>query len=331
MTVELIFNSEGGKCYKLQTFYRRCGHIETSYLHTNLCMKNVADQLTPQRRTGQRLCWCPFTLGLHRAYCVGQCRVCQEAEEGDLRRPGEPWTTAQRGLDSSIDSEVRYSKDQITQRALVARKDIEKQNRRVRTQILQEERAEQARKLAREQAWNLEWTRHISSPVPRARLLDLQWDFSGPRTANDLLELAPLEGSDGIQVGDSPCHCCFLPLSEPFTEGTANFAVRVIGGCGHGYHSECVYRQFVNNAARCPYCKAEYTYVLKNGLEDPKFRWIRFLQDSMVDHYPPHEFRQVAGYVSFAEGLAQSTSRRPGRFRAMDGDDPWGDKLCEVT
>ncbi|KAN0098726.1 hypothetical protein V8E51_014389 [Hyaloscypha variabilis] len=324
MTTQFNFDFDSGKCYRLETFYRLCGHNETSYFHTDLCGDALASNLRPVRVAGYSFCWCPIPLGIHYAYCVGQCEMCQRHEFGrDYRRAQEPWRTVQTGEDSNIDGYVRqYTPQQIRQRALAARQSVEEQDRPTRTERLDQERAEADRRRRREWQWNRDFVQHLARTAGQVWVLDLKDDFSRPRAAHDLLELAPRADVDTVV----DCIICAGDLSEPsdFAEGGPAFAVCLRDRCTckpyRIYHHTCIFTSLVNIAPRCSFCNYRHSFVLKNGFDNPKYRWVR--HERQGADVPRHGMRLVAGYIS----VEQATDPDGTNFVFNDEEDRWGDK-----
>jgi hypothetical protein len=60
--------------------------------------------------------------------------------------------------------------------------------------------------------------------------------------------------------------------------------------------------------------------VLKNGFDDPKFRWIlENPRDTLSGEVAEHRLWQVSGYLPFAQGLDGKD------FKPFDVEDRWGD------
>jgi hypothetical protein len=61
--------------------------------------------------------------------------------------------------------------------------------------------------------------------------------------------------------------------------------------------------------------------VLKNGFDDPKFRWI-VDQSPEKDEVANHALWQISGYIPFHGGLNR---RDQYNFKAFEKEDRWGD------
>ncbi|KAE9373280.1 hypothetical protein N431DRAFT_406675 [Stipitochalara longipes BDJ] len=327
MAAQFNFDRRGGKCYKLETFYRLCGHVEKSYLHTDMCRLAIADGHLPARQVGT-FCWCPFRLGLHRLYCVGRCENCQQANEPGILRNEEPWINVLRGEGSTLDGFLgEYNPQQIRQRAQVARTWVEKQDRPTKAQTLEHESGERSRRRERELQWDRDWLQYKNgtAQAEQVPVLDLKDDFSKPRTADDLLELVPKKYSEDYSEIDCPICLDRLSKRSPYGEdGGQDFVVRVQGGCDHIFHHNCAIKLLVDSSPQCPICRRSYRYVLKNGFDDPKYRWI--MEDALSPgDIAQHELKQVAGYIPVEQGRTQIEKKH---FKCLDKEDRWGDREC---
>jgi hypothetical protein len=337
----LIFDPHGAKCHKLLTFYRLCGHIETSYLHTSMCTLAIRSGLQPGLAR-LAFCWCPFPLSTHLTYCVGKCNVCQETQEPGVNRANEPHRNVLRGSQASVSWTRRsYTAEEKRKLAKKWRGLVEEQERVIdtRTERLRRVKDVECTRRERELQWECVWEQHkretdlvthgdalfengtavirTFEQRRRVKILDLTDDFSRPRTEDDLLEIAPK-----ATLKDE-CSICTNKLSEPslFSDDNAEDAVvRFRGGCRHAFHRKCIITLLITDKAQCPTCRALHRFVLKNGFDDPKFRWIlENPSDTLPGQVAEHRLWQVSGYLPFAQGLDGKD------FKPFDVDDRWGD------
>ncbi|PMD49961.1 uncharacterized protein K444DRAFT_712090 [Hyaloscypha bicolor E] len=343
----LIFDPHGAKCHKLLTFYRLCGHVETSYLHTSMCALAIRSGLQPGL-AGLTFCWCPFPLSTHLTYCVGKCNVCQETEEPGVNRANEPHRNVLRGSQASVSWTRRsYTAEKIRMLAKKWRGLVKEQERMVdtRTERLKGVKEVERTRRERELQWERAWEQHKRETDPdhqapiihgdalfengtavirtfeqrrRVKILDLTDDFSRPRTEDDLLEIAPK-----VTPKDGDCSICMNKLFEPslFSVDNAEDAVvRFQGGCRHAFHRQCIITLLITDKAQCPTCRALHKFVLKNGFDDPKFRWIlENPRDTLPGQVAEHRLWQVSGYLPFAQELDGKD------FKPFDVEDRWGD------
>jgi len=69
------------KCYMIKTYFRLCGEVQTSYLHTDLCVSASIPGWAQE--LWSTILLESFPLGKHIASCVGECERCQtSAEQG---------------------------------------------------------------------------------------------------------------------------------------------------------------------------------------------------------------------------------------------------------
>lgn len=338
----LEFNPLGPKCYKLKTFFRLCGAVQTSYLHTDLCFEAISSGLGPGA-AGLPFCWNPFPLGKHVSYCAGECERCQTNAEPGVDRPAVPWKWVQVGDQASLSTGL-YTIQQIKDAALKWRAAVEQQEYIPRTERLRMEREAEQRERDREVEWNRAWEHHLTHtdanyPAPpmrgsgqeinaaiddflrnrRAKILDLTDDFTRPRTFDDLLERVPAADVNP----EDKCFCDFK-LSEPglySDDGDEDIPVRFQGGCRHVAHFKCLIGALTTQRPQCISCRELHRFVLKNGFDDPKFRWI-VDQSPRENEVPNHALWQISGYIPFHEGLNR---RDQYRFKAFEKEDRWGD------
>jgi hypothetical protein len=343
----LIFDPHGAKCHKLLTFYRLCGHVETSYLHTSMCALAIHSGLQPGL-AGLTFCWCPFPLSTHLTYCVGKCNVCQETEEPGVNRANEPHRNVLRGSQASVSWTRRsYTAEKIRMLAKKWRGLVEEQERMVdtRTERLKGVKEVERTRRERELQWERAWEQHKRETDPdhqapiihgdalfengtavirtfeqrrRVKILDLMDDFSRPRTEDDLLEIAPK-----VTPKDGDCSICMNKLFEPSlfsVDNVEDAVVRFQGGCRHAFHRQCIITLLITDKAQCPTCRALHKFVLKNGFDDPKFRWIlENPRDTLPGQVAEHRLWQVSGYLPFAQELDGKD------FKPFDVEDRWGD------
>ncbi len=338
----LEFNPLGPRCYKLKTFFRLCGDVQTSYLHTDLCIEAISSGLGPGAAS-LPFCWNTFPLGKHLSYCVGECERCQTSAEPGVDRPAVPWKWVQVSDQTSL-STGRYTIQQIRDAALKWRAAVEQQEYIPRTERLRMEREAEERRRDRELEWNRAWEHHqrhtdANYPAPpirgswqeinaaiddffqhrRAKILDLTDDFTRPRTSDDLLErVHPAEVNP-----EDKCFCDFK-LSKPglySDDNDEDIPVRFQGGCRHVAHYKCLIKALTTQRPLCMSCRELHRFVLKNGFDDPKFRWI-VDQSFSEEEVGNHVLWQISGYIPFHEGLNR---RDQYSFKTFEKEDRWGD------
>jgi hypothetical protein len=242
-----------------------------------------------------------------------------------------------------------YTKDQVRDLARKWRFDVEEQDRIPRTERLKMEREAEERKRLREVQWNRAWEYHqiatdanytatkrlaqtekqseIDEVIEdfkehrRAKILDLTDDFSRPRTPDDLLERVPAAAVDL----EREC-CCLYKLSELGLDDAEDISVRFQGGCEHNFHYKCIIKHLTTQPPLCPICREIYRFVLKNGFDDPKFRWI--VDDPRntagSEEVASNRLRKISGYVPFQEGLSGVNAEKY-TFKVFGKEDRWGD------
>lgn len=353
----LAFDKTGPKCYKIQTFYRICGHVITGYQHTDICVKAIAEGLTPAD-ADLPFCWCPFSLGKHIQYVVGLCGLCQQGKEPGVTRDNEPHRNVCHGTHTTLAlPDTRYTNEQIRALALDWRRKVEQQDRPTRIERLTREAEHDERRKAREAEWTDAWERHrrttrvdfpaIGSFLTKeeesrqveifhkkrtAQILDLTDDYSRTREPHDLLEIAHDVGAE------AECGLCGEDPSKPSSlfDEDEDKSVRFQGGCDHIFHLKCIIKSLTTaNLGRrsCPQCRRLYQVVLKCAFDDPKYRWIMqhpreiaLLRD--IDT-ADHKLWQISGYIPFEAGLygiGKGKDKDKNFFRLFEQEDRWGDR-----
>jgi hypothetical protein len=347
MAHDLQFDPHGPKCYKLETFFRLCGHVQKSYKHTSLCKDAIRSGLEPGHAS-LKFCWNPYPLGKHLAYCVGKCRACQMREEPGVDRKDEPWRHVQHGEQITVTRDV-YTKDQVRDLARKWRFDVEEQERVPRTERLRMERVAEERRRQRGVQWNRAWEYHqrvtdanytatkrlaltekqseIDEVIKdfnehrRAKILDLTDDFLRPGTPDNLLERVP-----AADFGPERECCCLYKLSELGLDDAEDISVRFQGGCEHNFHYKCIMKHLTTQSPLCPFCREIYRFVLKNGVDDPKFRWIvddpRNTAGSQA--VASNKLWKISGHIPFHEGL-NGVNAGEYTFKLFGKEDRWGD------